>query len=254
MQPRYILLTNRHLVDLNPRGGGEEQVIPGRRVGPITRPRVCLHYVLHGKGIYTVRGKTYPVEAGQAFIIYPHEIATYQADIDDPWHYQWLNIEGRLSESFLQLPPVFPLSRKHFQNIFSYMDDLAMREYKIAAQLLLMYSELFSDSHHSNHYVNRVVNYIQIAYMEKITIESIAQQMNLDRRYLSWLFKQKTGKTIQQYLISVRMEQACLYLQEGHSVQETAQLCGYEDVSNFSKMFKQQYGKSPAHWKKQILP
>lgn len=250
---RHILLTNRMFLDLNPCGGGEEYVPHGQLKGPYIRPRIVLHYVLHGKGLYTVRGKTHPVSAGQAFIIYPNEIVTYQADQEDPWHYQWIQFDGQLSERFLQLPPVVSLSRKHFQNIFNCIDDVSMREYKIAAQLFMMYSELFLDSHHSNHYVNQVANFIDINYTQKIMIEDLAHQMNLDRRYLSWLFKQKTGKTIQQYLIDVRMEHACRYLRDGYSVQETAQFCGYEDVSNFSKMFKQHYKKSPANWKKQSI-
>jgi AraC-like DNA-binding protein len=84
--------------------------------------------------------------------------------------------------------------------------------------------------------------------MENISVELIAQQMNLDRRYLTRLFKAKTGKTMQEYLIEVRLKQACEYLRQGFSVNHTASLCGYEDVSNFSRMFKKRYGLSPQHW------
>ena len=61
-------------------------------------------------------------------------------------------------------------------------------------------------------------------------------------------FQSKTGKTIQEYLIEVRLKQACEYLRQGFSANHTASLCGYEDVSNFSRMFKKQYGLSPQHW------
>jgi AraC-like DNA-binding protein len=85
--------------------------------------------------------------------------------------------------------------------------------------------------------------------MRSIRIEDIAKQLNLDRRYLTRLFKEKTGQSIQEYLIQVRLEEAVQCLQNGYSVSDTAILCGYEDVSNFSKMFKKRYGISPAQMK-----
>ena len=80
-------------------------------------------------------------------------------------------------------------------------------------------------------------------------MEEISEKMNLDRRYLSRLFKEKTGQTIQEYLISVRMEAAKKQLARGASVAEAAQLCGYDDACNFSKMFKRLFGISPGKWK-----
>ena len=247
---RYAF-ADRQFSDLNPLNAGEEKNTAGRHVGPTVRRHTVLHYVLQGKGIYYARGGIHPVETGQAFLILPDEIVNYTADPVHPWHYQWIVFDGKLSESFRQLPPVFPLPPKYFRNIFSHMEDTATREYKIAAQLFLLYAELFSKEQHSNDYVKRVENYIHVAYMERITVEQIAQEMNLDRRYLSWLFKKKTGQTIQQYLINVRLEEAQAHLRQGRSVQEAALLCGYEDVSNFSKMFKRLYGQSPAHWRAQ---
>jgi AraC-like DNA-binding protein len=76
----------------------------------------------------------------------------------------------------------------------------------------------------------------------------IAQKMNLDRRYLSRIFKEKTGVTIKDYLIGVRMEEAKRRLETGESITDAARLCGYDDVCNFSKMFKKRFGISPQQW------
>lgn len=246
------ILADTKLLDLNPMRAGEQINTDAYRVGPTVRHQTVIFYILKGKGVYSVGGVDYPVEAGQAFLVLPEEIFSYVSDADEPWHQQWIVFDGQLAESFRQLPPVFPLNPKYFRNIFSYMEDTAMREIKIASQLHLLYAELFSKLPHGEDYVKRVKNYIHTAYMEPITVEQIAQDMNLDRRYLSWLFKKKTGQTIQQCLINVRLEEAQSHLRQGRSVQEAATLCGYEDVSNFSKMFKQRFGISPAHWKAQI--
>jgi len=79
--------------------------------------------------------------------------------------------------------------------------------------------------------------------------QKLADEMGLDRHYLSRLFRENTGQSIQDYLVTTRLEEAARLLLLGHSVQDAALLCGYEDVSNFSKMFKKKYGKSPANWR-----
>ena len=124
-----------------------------------------------------------------------------------------------------------------------------MREYLVASLLFRMYAELFEGKKAHNHYVRRVKDHIRALYMQPLRVEEIARKMNLDRRYLSRLFKEKTGQTIQDYLISVRMEEAQERLREGFSVEETSRLCGYEDPTNFSKMFKRRFGVSPARWR-----
>ena len=111
-----------------------------------------------------------------------------------------------------------------------------------------MYAEFFASQKHSNHYIRRVKNYIQTMYMQPLRVESIAQMVNLDRRYLSRVFKERVGCSIQEYIIEVRMEQAKMCLENGTTVAQAARLCGYDDVSNFSKMFKRRYGTSPCDW------
>ena len=86
--------------------------------------------------------------------------------------------------------------------------------------------------------------------MHPIRIAVIARQMNLDRRYLSRLFKEQTGLSIQSYLLQVRMEEADKYLLQGYSVREAATMAGYEDISNFSKLYTRHFGLSPAQRRK----
>ena len=128
-------------------------------------------------------------------------------------------------------------------------ENQPLREYHIVSVLFRMYAILFEGKNTHNHYVRRVQDHIRALYMQPLRVERIAEELNLDRRYLSRLFKQKTGQTIQEFLISVRMEEAKQCLANGFSVEESAHLCGYDDASNFSKMFKRFYGISPQYWK-----
>ena len=240
-----LFLTNRYLSDLNPLIAGEHRCDPEHGTKPQRRNYVLIHSVISGKGTFCVRGSTYTVGPGEAFLILPGETASYKADKEDPWHYRWVGFDGVLSKDFALLPPVFPLPENILRKMLEVADDPSVAEYRISGELFKLYARLFSQKHTNNRYVQKVQNYIQTSYMLPIRVEDIAAQFNLDRRYLSWLFKQETGRSIQAHLIAVRMEAAIQHLQQGCTVQETARLVGYPDTANFSKMFKKHFGQSP---------
>lgn len=244
-----LFLTNRHLNDLNPIVVGAEDCEPGHRFGPAVRNYTLLHYVANGKGIFQSGGTTYPVKAGEVFRILPGEVTVYQADWKEPWSYRWVGFDGGLSGRFASLPPVFAVSAG-LAHCFSMEDSEGTPEYRVASKLFRLYAELFDSAPQKINYVRRVQDYVEASYMLKIRVEEIAEQMHLDRRYLSRLFREKTGQTVQDYLISVRMAEAMRCLSQDFSVAETAERCGYSDVFLFSKMFKRRFGISPANWKK----
>lgn len=241
-----LLLTNRKLQDLNPMLAGFQQCPPGHSTKPHIREYTLLHFVYSGKGTVTTRGQCYLAEKGQVFLIRPGDISSYEADREDPWHYGWIGFDGHLSDRFWDLPPVFSLTQKQMEQAQAALADPEVTEYRLAGFLLRLYEELFTDERISNRHVRQVENYIRFSYMQPLRISQIAQRMNLDRRYLTRLFKQHTGMSIQEYLLRVRLSEADRQLQRGYSVKEAAQLCGYEDVSNFSKLYRRFYGISPA--------
>ena len=243
MEVTRWLLTDRHLQDLNPLIAGDQACPPGHCFGPNVRNYTLLHYVLRGKGTFYARGKAFPVGPGQAFLILPGEVTTYQADAHDPWHYRWIGFNGTLSQEFSALPAVFEVAEELFLGIFPKAEKNA--EYLLAAGLFQLYAQLFPEAPGANRHVKKVQDLIRAAYMQPLRVETIAKEMNLDRRYLTRLFKAQTGRSIQEYLIDVRLEEADRCLRQGCSVQEAARLCGYEDPSNFSRLYKKHRGQSP---------
>ena len=255
MASKHVLLTNRNLQDLNPLIAGEEACTPGHSFGPAVRKYTLIHYVLRGTGTFYARGGAYPVRAGQAFVILKDEVTTYTADTADPWHYRWIGFDGALSKWFSTLPPVFDLPETFFSRIMHLSAYAASTEFLLAGELFSLYAYLFADNQIGSRHVQRVQNYIRSNYMFPIRVAQIASELGLDRRYLSRLFKAETGTSIQEYLMRTRLEEAERLLFRGCSVKEAAHLTGYEDESNFSKMFKKHIGRNPSsivdklsHW------
>ena len=253
MHFKELLLTNRKLQDLNPLIAGEEACAPGHSFGPAIRKYTLIHYVLRGKGTLYARGGAHAVHAGQAFVILPEEVTTYTADMDDPWYYCWVGFDGALAARFSELPPVLDLPEIFFGRIIRMSEPPSTVEYLLAAELLSLYAHLFTENRSGHSHVRRVENYILSNYMNPIRVEQIAGELCLDRRYLSRLFKAEKGCSIQEYLIQVRLEEAERLLLRGSSVKEAAFLAGYDDVSNFSKIFKKRIGRTPASMARRSL-
>ena len=99
--------------------------------------------------------------------------------------------------------------------------------------------------------VERIMEYLQNHYREKISLDQIAANMYLSPYYISRIFKSETGDTPINYLISLRMEHA-RDLMDAHpemSIQSVAAQVGYEDAYHFSKQFKKYFGLSPLYYK-----
>jgi AraC-like DNA-binding protein len=98
-------------------------------------------------------------------------------------------------------------------------------------------------------YTKRTKDYIMANYANHISIEGIAYMLGIDRRYLCRVFYKNTGNTPQNFLINYRLEKAAALLNKhSYSVSEAARSTGYDDIYNFSKMFKKKYGVPPSHY------
>ena len=86
--------------------------------------------------------------------------------------------------------------------------------------------------------------------MNDISVEALAQSLGVNRIYLTRIFKEDYGVSIKKYLISVRMNYAKRFLEDGHSVAAVAEMVGYSDAFGFSRMFKSYFGISPSDVKK----
>lgn len=102
--------------------------------------------------------------------------------------------------------------------------------------------------------VQRIMDYMETHYKEKISLDQIAANMYLSSYYISKIFKSETGDTPINFLISLRMKKARELLDDERetSIQEVAAAVGYEDAYHFSKLFKKYYGLSPLYYKARL--
>ena len=114
------------------------------------------------------------------------------------------------------------------------------------------YSFDFVQVDHSNT-IYRVMEYIKSNYSRKITLEQIAACACLSSSHISGLFKKETGITVSAYITHVRIEKSKLLLWRPElTIAEIAAMCGFEDQSYFTRVFKTQTGLSPRKYRENM--
>ena len=103
-----------------------------------------------------------------------------------------------------------------------------------------------------NHFdiIKSTVTYIQQNFNKKLTLKEISESVCFDKFALCKEFKKYTGTTIVEYINQYRITKAIDYLGDGLNVSETASLCGFENLSFFTKIFKRYTANNPSYYKK----
>lgn len=95
-------------------------------------------------------------------------------------------------------------------------------------------------------YIDFIKKYISLHYMNEITLNEVAEILSLSRSYLSTLFKKEIGISFTQYLIDFRLNRAIEIIQlENLPLNRVAEMVGYPNYPQFSKIFKKHKGMSP---------
>ena len=246
----YIPVENKEFSELNPLQVGEEVCRPLHTYGPAIREYYLIHYVKSGKGELVKNGEKMTVGPGQAFLICPGEVCTYSADPADPWHYIWIGFDGTLAGRFETLGAVFEVPGRLFEEMLTAENYSGCVNEYLTSKIFSLYAKLLSKSGTKKDYVAQVCNYIETNYSSHITVKSISETLGVERTYLSKLFRQKTRMSIGEYLMNIRFAHAEEFLKNGYMVYEVAAMCGYGDVSNFSRMYKKKKGVAPVDEKR----
>jgi PAS domain S-box-containing protein len=102
--------------------------------------------------------------------------------------------------------------------------------------------------------INNAIEYLKKHYTENISIQELAEIANISIRQLQRYFKQYFDTTPQQFLIKLRIYEACRLLrQQKVQLSRVAQDLGFYDQSSFTRHFKKSMGMTPRQSRKMDL-
>ncbi len=99
--------------------------------------------------------------------------------------------------------------------------------------------------------ITKVFEFIEANFYRPLELKEVASSLGYSPAYLTNLVRQKTGKTVKQWIIERRMYKARqLLLDTDLSIAKISTDTGYTDTSYFIRQFKQLHGTSPNLWRK----
>ena len=267
-------LSQRQLEELTLIACGVESCFPGYELHTENQEGFHLHVVLSGKGVLCVNGVETQLRFGQLFVTKPGEDTWYRADREDPWSYCWMAYDGTEARHYTEAAGLvtgtnwlncrIDVTRFYtlVQNALEYSSNLTLpgelnRLARLMEFLALAIESANRDSktsprkpeYNAKVYVEYAVNYLQANY-HNAKINDVAQKIGINRSYLTSIFRQQMGISPQEYLMQYRMDKAReILLESDISVQEIALRVGYDNALTFSKIYKNYYGLSPAHYR-----
>ncbi|MGU8584925.1 AraC family transcriptional regulator [Clostridium perfringens] len=250
---------------------GIEQGIPGLGYNYEVLKNAVIHYVTKGYGTFKFNGKVYTLKQGDIFILLKGMQVEYVASIDDPWEYYWIGFSGSNANEYLnrtsitnscvanckensKIPQII-LNMCEISKTYnpSKSDDILLLKelYSLLYTLIEEFPKPFEYKDKELHtYIQDALNFINSNYMHSITVQEIADYVNLSRSYLYKMFIKNLGISPQRYLINLRMYKATLLLKSTKlPIGEVASSVGYSDSLLFSKTFSKHFSMSPLNYR-----
>ncbi|ELC8344718.1 AraC family transcriptional regulator [Clostridium perfringens] len=250
---------------------GIEQGIPGLGYNYEVLKNAVIHYVTKGYGTFKFNGKVFNLKQGDIFILLKGMQVEYVASIDDPWEYYWIGFSGSNANEYLNRTSITNScvanckENSKIQQIILNMCEISKTYNPSSSDDILLLKELYSllyalieefpkpfeyKDKELHTYIQDALNFINSNYMHSITVQEIADYVNLSRSYLYKMFIKNLGISPQRYLINLRMYKATLLLKGTKlPIGEVASSVGYSDSLLFSKTFSKHFSMSPLNYR-----
>jgi len=97
--------------------------------------------------------------------------------------------------------------------------------------------------------VAAVAREMEGTFYDEWNLDRAAMRAGVSRRHFSMLFRQACGRTFWEHLTDLRLTHAAQLLRKGdHSVTGVVFSCGFGDVSQFYRLFRQRFRLPPGQW------
>lgn len=227
---------------------------------------------LSGTVAFSVCDKTYEAERGDVFVFFPYQVHSCVCGAE----ILQILVDHRLTPeyhcAFTELWPVSPLLPRDAKLpiLRSLMDGLSelyanrcsdrYGEISLRGCVIAIWGEILSmlrleksDSRSDYGLFQRAIRYCVENYNDTdITLNKAAQELNINRTYLSSLFKHNLNCGFNIYLNHLRIVHVCYLLaEERSSITEAAFSSGFANLRTFNRVFRKQVGMTPSSYRLQ---
>lgn len=229
--------------------------------------QIELFLFLEGDAEMVIDGKIYPLRENDLLIIpegLPHHLHLKSAKPYRRYifharaaHIRDIGLGGLIDQFCADAPRTFDLAGTPFlQSIaqgirMAISAPPALQRTLFDERLTALYSALLScaaqqTQTRADELVEQAVWLINSKLEQRLTIDSIAEQLYTSGSYLCRIFRQKMGIPLMHYVNRQRIQLARELIQEGTPLKEVYLRCGYENYVTFFRVFRAETGISPS--------
>ncbi len=236
---------------------------------PHTHNHMELFFIVGGKGQFLIQDTLYPVDVNNLVIINPNIIHTEVSLNAQPLEYIVLGIEEvelvpgentngpfcildhyesvEISSCLRNILREMEQKNTGYEDVCqAYLEILIIRLMRNTALTVPTEPQVVS----ANRQCAAVRRYIDLHFKESLTLDQLAQEVHMNKFYLSHAFKREYGVSPINYLISRRINESKYLLTETDlSMSQIAQLLGFSSLSYFSQAFRKTQEVSPMEFR-----
>lgn len=231
-----------------------------------------LFYTVAGAGLIEQGSQQVELPAGSALLLNCRTPQSYcTAPGQESWQHYWVHLDGagvaNMAETLLPQNRLTPVRvsgwemQPLFESIFAEWDrgtvaaqiETGLTLHRMLA--LLAARLLAGDASRSNRaLIEQATGYIRAHYAEPLSLDALLAQTPVSKSWFLRLFRQYTGTTPYNFLLSTRITRAKeLLVLTDFAVSEIAHQVGFGDESNFSTRFTAMVGQSPQQYRKSAM-
>lgn len=226
--------------------------------------------VRSGAGQLTYCGKTYELHAGDMIFIDCRLPYSHETDPKELWELSWIHFNGGALPSIYEKyvsrggRPVFhPADEKKYQSLHDELFAIAasddyIRDMKLNAGLSQLLVYIMEESwnpdetvgEQKKHNLLPIKEYLDEHYAQKISLDELAERFGISKFYLTRVFKEQYGVSVNNYLLQTRITKAKNMLRfTDEKIETIGHACGLGEANYFSRMFRQAEGISPSEYR-----
>ena len=233
-------------------------------------PSYLIKYTLSGEGYLSYENQTVYLPQGHFFWIDCQNPQHYMtSERTNNWRVLWVHFYGGAAPYLYQKfvtanggnTGVLPANNTLAQHIYAlinlYRTSPPQETDLYAASLLMqLMTECIAavernDDSIQSRYIRQVQDFITANYRQRITLDSLANAVSLNKFYLQKLFMHKTAMTPNQFLTNIRISRAKELLRMTKiPVSAIAEETGIDNTSYFIHIFREHEGMTPAEFRR----
>lgn len=229
---------------------------------------------LSGKAAYHIEGKSYYLKPWDILLVNRHAIHKPEIDFSVPYErfvlwirddikstellrcfqkaidrsYNLIRLDSDTQEKLKQLLYELEAALKDEKFGSELLGSALFTQFMVYVNRIFLEKQYIYDtrSYSSDSQIEELLRYINHNLTEDLSIETLARKYYLSKYHMMRKFKEETGYTVHNYIISKRLLLARTKISEGTPILKASQLSGFSDYTTFSRAYKKQFGTAPS--------